>query len=418
MQFKVKLLSFNEPASDSSRISREVVEQYLASEDYKKSIASKKMLGTLTHYSRNVVSGTKNLSSAVSKTIGKDDLMLIVGESSPTHYISELSCGNDGWLYATCELLNEENFDDDAKANIKRLKGLLSQGIMVGCSAVILGYWDSTNAGDNLRKLIQLKGLDITLNPSWKKAQVVSITDDNGNVINSIEDKLFSEIEKDELKHTNPTVKVFSDLNALGASGMAKSSKVDGRFTVLKAKEFSFNNTAEEVSVVSKSETIMEKEKDFSVSALRDRVREATRYSVRMRFRRLFIDYKQLIKQMGGADKMDPATLRTMKSLFLADINLMFTSISAEVMAGKQINTLIGASSLGKEVRMAANKMNLPFRMCLTELHKTGKITPMRFQKIKEAYTEFAQALVNEVFGNSPIPENFEKEVENEEGAE
>ena len=43
MQFKVKLLSFNEPASDSSRISREVVEQYLASEDYKKSIASKKM---------------------------------------------------------------------------------------------------------------------------------------------------------------------------------------------------------------------------------------------------------------------------------------------------------------------------------------------------------------------------------------
>ena len=165
MQFKVKLLSFNEPASDSSRISREVVEQYLASEDYKKSIASKKMLGTLTHYSRNVVSGTKNLSSAISKTVGKDDLLLIVGESSPTHYISELSCGNDGWLYATCELLNEENFDDDAKANIKRLKGLLSQGIMVGCSAVILGYWDSTNAGDNLRKLIQLKGLDITLNP-------------------------------------------------------------------------------------------------------------------------------------------------------------------------------------------------------------------------------------------------------------
>ena len=101
------------------------------------------------------------------------------------------------------------------------------------------------------------------MNPSWKKAQVVSITDDNGNVINSIEDKLFSEIEKDELKHTNPTVKVFSDLNALGASGMAKSSKVDGRFTVLKAKEFSFNNTAEEIYVVSNSETIMEKEIDL-----------------------------------------------------------------------------------------------------------------------------------------------------------
>ena len=199
---------------------------------------------------------------------------------------------------------------------------------------------------------------------------------------------------------------------------MAKSSKVDGRFTVLKAKEFSFNNTAEEISVVSKSETIMEKEKDFSVSALRERVREANKYSVRMRFRRLFIDYKQLIKQMGGADKMDPATLKTMKSLFLADINLMFTSITAEVISGKQINTLIGASSLGKEVRVAAQKLQLPYRMAFSEINKTGKLTPMRFQKIKEAYTEFAQALVNEVFGNSPIPENFEKEVENEEGAE
>lgn len=136
MQFKVKLLSFNEPASDSSRISREVVEQFMATDAYKNAIASHSLLGTMSHYPRNASSGTKNLSSAISKTVGKDDLLIIVGESAPTHYITKLECGSDGWLYAYAKLLDEKEFDSQAAENIKRLKGLLKSGCLIGCSAV------------------------------------------------------------------------------------------------------------------------------------------------------------------------------------------------------------------------------------------------------------------------------------------
>lgn len=136
MQFKVKLLSFNEPASDSSRISREVVEQFMATDVYKNAIASHSLLGTMSHYPRNASSGTKNLSSAISKTVGKDDLLIIVGESAPTHYITKLECGSDGWLYAYAKLLDEKEFDSQAAENIKRLKGLLKSGCLIGCSAV------------------------------------------------------------------------------------------------------------------------------------------------------------------------------------------------------------------------------------------------------------------------------------------
>ena len=105
-----------------------------------------------------------------------------------------------------------------------------------------------------------------------------------------------------------------------------------------------------------------------------------------------------------------------MKSLFLADINQIFSGLTTSITEGKQINTLIGASSLGKGVRIAAQKLQLPYRMAFQELQKTGKITPMRFEKIKEAYTEFAHSLVDEVFGSNPIPENLEEEINNEEG--
>jgi hypothetical protein len=53
-----------------------------------------------------------------------------------------------------------------------------------------LGYWDSSTSGvDTLRKLVSIKGLDVTLNPSWKQAQVVQTWDDEGNLISDGEEK-------------------------------------------------------------------------------------------------------------------------------------------------------------------------------------------------------------------------------------
>ena len=91
-------------------------------------------------------------------------------------------------------------------------------------------------------------------------------------------------------------------------------------------------------------------QKDFSVIALRDRIRES-KYSTRQRFRVLILSYKQLLKQQGGPEKIDPETLKIMKSLFTTDLLDIMKSITPEIMNGKNPGTLLGASSLGKNVR-------------------------------------------------------------------
>lgn len=409
MRCRVKLFSTSSQilASDGSHIPAQVLQDYLNSDSYKNSIESKSMLGGLTHRARNLANA-KNSGAALSKTVGKDDMMLLCTEAAaPVFYVTKLELMPDSWCYADIELFDEALADDEAAQNIKRLKYLLKAGVKPGASAVVLGYWDSSTSGcDTLRKLVSIKGLDITLNPSWKQAQVVQTWDDEGNLIAG-EEKNFSEIEytPKDFEYRGLKVKAFSDLNSLGCGDMIKSSKIDGKFTKLKAKVYSADGMVEEIK-----EAVRESvQKNFSVVALRDRVREA-KYSVRQRFRVLILSYRQLIKQQGGVEKIDPETLKIMKSLFTTDILDIMKTITPEIMNGKNPGTLLGASSLGKGVRQSVQKMFLPYKMAMSEVTKTGSISKARYQKIQQAYSDFTNAMIEEVFapktiGAKPIEE-------------
>lgn len=199
-------------------------------------------------------------------------------------------------------------------------------------------------------------------------------------------------------------VKTFSNLGELGMDITApKTSKIDGCFTTLKGKEFSINVKPEV------------EEKRFSVATLKERVRYA-KFSPRMRFRKLVIEYKQAVKAFGGPGKIDPETEKIMKSLFATDVLDVIKTIHPDVMAGKQINTMLGCSSLGRTIREAAQKLQLPYRYAMQEIQKTGKISPMRYKKIQDAYVDFIKALTDEVFGNvNEIPEDINEEDENAE---
>lgn len=396
MRCKCKLFNVaGIPASDGSIIPRDVLETYLNSEEYKNAIESRKMLGTLTHRARNLANAPQSAGAALSKTIGKDDMMLLVGlSSSPTHYIESIYVENDGWCYANIKILEETGLDDEAIQNIRRLKGLLSQGIKPGVSAVIVGYWNSNSTGSDIcSKILRISALDVTLNPSWKSAQIVNIDDEKEGSQRS-----FSEEERysiKDFKFDGLKVKQFSDLDSIGCGNFIKSSKINGIFTSLKAKQYSALGMVEELNI-----NEYKKEKNFSASALKIRVKEGM-MSPRMRFRRLIIDYKQLIRQMGGPEKIDAETLKVMKSLFTSDVLDIMKQITPDIMAGKQINTLIGASSLGKSVRVAAQKLQIPFRIAMNESAKQGFVSKMRYQAIQDSYIEFINSLISDIFGES-----------------
>lgn len=400
MRCKCKLFNVaGVPASDGSIIPRDVVETYLNSEEYRNAIESRKMLGTLTHRARNLANAPQSAGAALSKTIGKDDMMLLVGlSSSPTHYIEDMYIENDGWCYANIKILEETGLDDEAIQNIRRLKGLLSQGIKPGVSAVIVGYWNSNSTGSDVcSKILRISALDVTLNPSWKAAQIVKIDDEKDGGEKSFSESIGEKYTIKDFKFDGLKVKQFSDLNSIGCGDYLKSSKINGVFTKLKAKQYSASGMVEELDVVS---TPIEKK--FSTSSLKVRITEGM-LSPRMRFRRLILDYKQLIKQMGGVEKIDQKTLKLMKSLFTSDVLDIMKQITPDIMSGKQINTLIGASSLGKSVRVAAQKLQVPFRVAMNESAKQGFVSKARYQGIQDAYIEFINSLMLDIFGDTGV---------------
>lgn len=397
MQVVVKLFNVNGiPASDGSIVPRHVVEEYLASDKYKTDIAGKKMLGSLTHRCRNWAT-QKVYDPSISKTVGKDDSLLTVGIAAPTHYIDKMWIDDsNGWVYVSATILDEKGLDDEAVQNIRRLKGLTGSGCLLGTSAVLVGYWNNEGGHDKLVKLVNTKGFDFTTNPSWVDSTVEKVIGDDGEVIADLTQKKY---DQRVFSSTSGEVEVRT-FSSTGEPNIPKTSKIDGKFTRLEAKEFSSSSYA----------TISE-ERNYSVASIKERVRYA-KLSPRQRFRKLFLEYKMFIRQSGGVEKIGSEEEKILRSLFMTDVLDIFKSITSDVMDGKQINTLIGASSLGKNIRVAAQKLQLPCKMAFTEMNKKGTLSPIRMKQLQDAYIEFSKAMCDEVFGNNPIPEGLEVEEE------
>ena len=194
-----------------------------------------------------------------------------------------------------------------------------------------------------------------------------------------------------------------------------KTSKIDGKFTTLKVKEFSYFG---EVSVIEEDNfsdnTINEQleQKEFTQADVRNRLREA-RMSPRLYFRRVYMSYSQVMKTMGSNLKEDD--LKILKSMFTSDVLFILNRIQPEVLKGKQINTLLGCSSISKTARVLAQNLQLPLRMAMVEINKNGFLSKMRYQKLQAAYLEFIHGLIDSIFGPNPEPikeEDTEQEIE------
>lgn len=429
MRVKVRCCSLTKNAADGSIIPERVVRQYLASEDYKLSVEGHLTMGFLTHRGRSLELSPQEIGgAAIKKVIGRDDSGLIVNQALPpfTHYVEEFFIETDPtdgdlWLMAWVKIFDEEGFDDITVQNIRRLKALIREKVALTCSLVVLAYWNNSTSGvDVAERIKSIKSLDWTVNPSFgPKARIIEVIDDKKEGEENEDVKTFSEILDDPSfiksqpkKEGEVKVKTFSNLQEFGiTSDTPKSSKIDGKFTLLKIKEFSTVST----SLVIDEEKPVEEQKEFSVTSLRERVREKTKYSVRQQFRMLVMSYRQLVKQMGGVEKIDSETLKVMKSMFTTDLLDIMKTITPEIMSGKNPGTLLGASSLGKGVRQAVQAMFLPYRMAMSEVSKTGAVTKNRYQKLQQTYTDFTNAMIDEVFRPSTGFTSKKEEVVEEE---
>ena len=252
------------------------------------------------------------------------------------------------------------------------------------------------------------------MNSSWKDSHIVEILEDENY---EEEIKNFSNVEAIidyEGKEGIVRAKCFSDLTGINVNA-PKSSKIDGRFTTLKAKSFSCINPITLENEVSQEIVSIPEEKTFSPAQVNERIR-LSKMSPRLRMRRLVLDYRQALKQQGGVDKISPESLKIMKSLFAQDLLGILQELTPQVVnSGKNLNALLGASSLGVEVRKATQKLQIPFRLALMESKKSGFVSKARYQKIQEAYNEFVKAVLDYVF-ETPTNQKLKEEEEEENG--
>lgn len=409
MKCIVRLLKFGSTASDGSQISEPVVREYIESPEAQEDLENHRMIGSLTHRVRNISAEnyTQEVANSLKKTVGRDDgLLLMDSNCAPTHYIERLWI-SDGCLFAEAKVFDEEGFDDNTVQAIRRLKSLLKCS-NIGISMVVVGLWSGMKNGvDSLERLVKLKGFDWTLSPSFPGSYVTDVLDDEGN---SIREKTYSEVELED-KFDGYRVKTFSNLNELGLEiNTPKTSKINNQFTILKAKSYS---TFEDVEVINE-ETPKVEQKEFSQAHIIERTRLG-KLSPRIRFRRLIMDYRQALKSQGGPEKISPEALKIMKSLFTTDLIGIMQEISPMIIQGKNLNALLGASSLGVEVRKAAQNMQIPYRLAMMENSRSGFVSKMRYQKIQEAYTEFVKSILRYVF-ETPTTQRLVEEEEDKDG--
>lgn len=154
MDVLIRLYNMVNPAADGSIISRKVTEEYLQSEDYKTIIRDKISLGGKTHKDRR---------PPMDAPIGPDDEVLV--KKNSLFYISKIFTKPDSdFCWAVITIYDPDDFSGELRDEIINLRGMLKAGTKLPCSVVIQAVWSPTN---NCEKIIRIKGVDFTLNPSF-----------------------------------------------------------------------------------------------------------------------------------------------------------------------------------------------------------------------------------------------------------
>lgn len=160
-------------AADGSIIPLEPVESWLNSEDYKRLIDGRLGLGSLTHRIRSVETASESIGNVgmLKKTIGKDDLGLIVSPEAPTftHYVKSFfieTYKGTPWLCANLHIFStDDGFDNIATENIKRLRALINNHIRLTVSLVVVAFWfnEPGSKCDVAKKIKTIKSCDFTV---------------------------------------------------------------------------------------------------------------------------------------------------------------------------------------------------------------------------------------------------------------
>lgn len=151
---------------DENVLTRRAFEEYFNSKQWRYQKDAKNILGTLTHRLRNDPGSEEGM--------GFSDELLLRGVI--THCVTNMYL-EDNHVMAEVEVFDDLSlYSEDQKSIILQLLRLVKAGVQVGCSLVLNGMWDDDSG--ELEHIIEILGLDLTLQESFTGSRVLKIIDD------------------------------------------------------------------------------------------------------------------------------------------------------------------------------------------------------------------------------------------------
>jgi hypothetical protein len=137
--------------------------------------------------------------------------------------------------------------------------------------------------------------------------------------------------------------------------------------------------------------------KSFSAGTINERLRIALR-NPKLRFRYTIMDYKRYYKQNESKLKKDTERATKLKNMFLTDVMGMFTEVLPLIEEGKQLATLVGVSQVTSKLNKVARELSIAYRRALKVEKSSGQLNKSIYSRLKKSYTEFMEALLDQVF--------------------
>lgn len=137
--------------------------------------------------------------------------------------------------------------------------------------------------------------------------------------------------------------------------------------------------------------------KTFSAATINERLRIAMR-NAKLRFRYTIMDYKKFYKQKESMLKKNSEMAQKLRNMFLTDVMGMFTEVLPQIEEGKQLATLVGTSQVTSKLNKVARELSLAYRKALKMEKSSGQINKGAYSRLKKAYTEFMNELMDQVF--------------------
>lgn len=411
MQVLLRLFNMEIEAADGSKIPRSSVEKYLQSEDYKTIIRDHLALGGVTHKDRKV-------EAQYSDIIGPDDQILI--SENATHYITKIYVkDNDPYCYAIVEVLDPENYSGERKANIQNLIGDLKSGVVLPCSVVIQAMWSYDNIAT---EIIRIKGVDFTLNPSFKGSGIEKVF----SVHKEVQKIERNDTESNAVLTFSSTVQIM-DQTIYSKSDIAKKFGLNSKeYKAVKLLDDNEKVTEDELNRIidnaqlPKIKTVAEEhaivpdltkdypegywdegeEKDLSqVTSVRDRM-YLIKYPRITKINQVLRGYKLYYKERGNV--ITPEEMKVLVKLLTQDLSIMIREVAMDIKQGKFLSQLYALQQFGDQRMVdAAKKLSTAYRYVLLSEERLGFIPETKYVAWKAALREFYEAMVKYCFGES-----------------